>query len=238
MEAILMNHETSIRRKILEMHYRKQTGHIGSSLSCVEILTAVFSGKVMHDRFIMGKGHAATALYAALNEFGYSINLDDYDGEKLGYHASRCNGNDWSTGSLGHALSVGAGMALAGRATIVVMGDGETDEGSVWEAARFAADRNLNLVTIIDCNGLKGYGAAERPITLEAKFRAFGWHAIIVGGHNPEAIRRALESETRPLAIIAMTVKVKGISWMEGDNAWHYKSPNEEEYKKALGELE
>jgi transketolase len=208
------------------------------------------------DRLIVSKGHAAAAVYAVLAERGFFPRqlLETYcqDGSRLTGHIShRVPGVEFSTGSLGHGLSLGCGIALAGREeegfrAFVILSDGECDEGSVWEAALFAAHHRLsNLVAIIDYNKIQSFGRVDEVLALEpfaAKWSAFGWNAVEVDGHDHDSLRAALEAvpaaERRPTAIVAHTVKGKGVSFMEDRLAWHYKSPSEEQLEQALRELE
>jgi transketolase len=208
------------------------------------------------DRLIVSKGHAAAAVYAALAERGFFPRqlLETYcqDGSTLTGHIShRVPGVEFSTGSLGHGLSLACGIALAGRQgdgfrAFVILSDGECDEGSVWEAALFASHHRLdNLAAIIDYNKIQSFGRVDEVLALEpfaAKWRAFGWTVAEIDGHDHDALRATLEAapaeEGRPTAIIAHTVKGKGVSFMEDRLAWHYKSPSEEQLDEALRELE
>ncbi len=256
-----------IRRDVLEMIYRTKSPHIGSSLSTIEILTALYfkclnispanPQKEDRDRFILSKGHGCPALYATLAQrgfFGKDV-LEKFavDGGALDQHPSYnlSWGIEVSTGSLGHGLSIGAGMAIAAKydkvqyRIFVLLGDGECEEGSVWEAAIFAAHHKLdNLVVIIDYNKLQALGRIEEIAGLEPfteKWRSFGWEAKEIDGHNFEEIINIFGKtpfqKSRPNVIVAHTVKGKGISFMEGNFIWHSKCPNEEEYQKALKEL-
>jgi transketolase len=208
------------------------------------------------DRFVLSKGHGAAILYAVLAEVGFFDPglLAQYcvDGSMLMGHAShRVPGVEVSTGSLGHGLPIGTGMALAakrcslGYRTFVLVGDGELDEGSNWEAMLFAATHELDgLVAIVDRNGLQGFGASEEVLRLEplaAKFEAFGWSVTTVDGHDHDALRAALSADAtvsgKPRAIIADTIKGKGVTYMEGMLEWHYRSPNPEQLAQALLEL-
>ena len=245
-----------------------RTSHIGSCLSVADIL-AVLYGAILRvdpkrptwsdrDRLIMSKGHAAAITYAAVAEAGFMPlkRLDEYaanGGHLYGHVTVGVPGVEFASGSLGHGLPVGAGMALAARRdgkawrTFVVMSDGEMDEGSNWEAILFAGHHSLdNLVAIVDYNKIQSLDFVDRTLRLEPladKFRAFGWTAIEVDGHEVEALRSALMAVPvhtgRPTAIIAHTVKGKGVSWMEGKVLWHYRPPAEgEELEKALAEVE
>lgn len=254
----------NMRKNILEMALRAKASHVACSLSTADIIAVLFNDfmqispdRVLCDarpRFIMSKGHAAMVVYAGLREFGLlsSDDLLDYctDGSPLAGHVSHhVPGVDASTGALGHGLSIGCGLALSCRndgldcATYVVMGDGETNEGAVWEAAQFAATHRLgNLVAIIDSNKLQGYGRTEDILdqeNLADRFNAFGWHTVRIDGHSHTAIRRALSLQhpDKPLAVVADTIKGKGVTMMEGDNVWHYRPPNEAQVAEAIREL-
>ncbi len=245
------------------------SGHPGGSLSCIDILAVLYFGGVLdhdptdpgkpdRDRFILSKGHAAPALYAALAHAGYFPVEELASLRKLG---SRLQGHpdsnllpgvEVSTGSLGQGLSISAGTAcglkLDGSPATVftVLGDGECQEGQVWEAAMFAAHRSLdNLVAIVDRNGLQIDGPCEDVCDLgdvRAKFEAFGWDAREVGGHDLDALRAALlEAKAsragKPHALVARTVKGKGVSFMENSCGWHGKAPNAEQLADALDDL-
>lgn len=244
-----MNLADQIRFDALRMVFGSGSSHLGSCFSCAEILAVIF-GSVLHDgHFIMSKGHAAAAYYAALAETGRLDKklLDTYgkDGSDLIGHAShRVPGVEFSTGSLGHGLPVAAGMALAEAASKVgywrkrvycLMGDAELQEGSVWEAAEFASRNNLaGLTAIVDANHLGALGVIDSPIA--ERFAAFGWSTATCDGHDEDAIRAGLRGRG-PHVLICETVKGKGVSFMEGDNLWHYRSPNYMEYMRAHNEL-
>lgn len=259
---------TDIRKEIIRLSYNSKSSHIGSSLSIVDLLTALYFRilKVSpekpydesRDRFILSKGHAAMALYATLSKRGFfpqSV-LDTYsnDGSKLCGHPSiNCvPGVEASTGSLGHGLAIGCGMALAakkdkkGYKTFVILGCGECNEGSVWESALFAAHWKLdNIIAIIDYNKLQGLGKNDDVLSLNPlneKWKSFGWEVRIINGHNFEDILSSLSNipfeEGKPSLVIANTVKGKGVSFMENKNEWHYKSPNKDEYNTAIKGLE
>jgi len=256
-----------IRARIVEMSHVAETPHLGSSLSCVDMLVAAYWAALRvdparpldpnRDRFILSKGHAATALYAALAERGFFDPklLDTYneDGAALPEHPGlQCvPGVEAATGSLGHGLPIALGMALAariqGRPTrcLVLMSDGECEEGSVWEAAMFAPAQKLDTVTVmIDYNKWQATGRSDEIMALAPlaeKWRAFGWDAAEVNGHDLDALLAALRREPdgsgRPRAIICHTVKGKGVSFMEDDNNWHYRIPTAQEVEKARVEL-
>lgn len=256
-----------IRGQLVEMSHKARTPHLGSSLSCVDILVAAYWGSlaidpkrpdaVDRDRFILSKGHAATTLYATLAEAGFFPKqlLETYakPGSKLAEHPSAgcVAGVEVATGSLGHGLSLGLGMALAGRIQkqnyriFVVMSDGECNEGSVWEAAMFAPAQKLdNVVAIVDYNKWQATGRSNEIMALHPlrqKWEAFGWSAYEVDGHDMSALvdllRNVPDGSGKPVAIVANTVKAKGVSFMEDDNNWHYRIPTAEEVEKAKQEI-
>jgi len=256
-----------IRKNILNMVYKAKVPHIGSSFSIVEILTALYfsclkisprvSQYKSRDRFILSKGHGCPALYAVLSHRGFldqdAIRSFCSDGGSLEGHPNRDtkNGIEVSTGSLGHGLSIGVGMAIAEKYDIsnnrifVLMSDGESQSGFVWEAAMFAAQHKLdNLIAIIDYNKIQALGRVKEVIDLEPykdKWAAFGWGVKEIDGHDFKEIFSALGSlpfiKEKPSVIIAHTVKGKGVSFMEDDLLWHYRCPDDKEYKKALKEL-
>ncbi|MCI9495648.1 MAG: transketolase [Adlercreutzia mucosicola] len=267
--AQLVGKATDIRRDILTMITEAGSGHPGGSLSCTDILTALYFGGVMdydpadpakpgRDRFILAKGHAAPALYAILAHAGY-FPIDELAtlrklGTRLQGHpdSNLVPGVEVSTGSLGQGLSVAAGLAaglrLSGEAghVFTVLGDGECEEGQVWEAAMFAAHQKLGrLVAIIDNNELQIDGCIHDvcdPGDLGAKFAAFGWDVREVDGHDIGALIEALSAAkatdgTAPIAVIAHTVKGKGVSFMENQAGWHGKAPSREELDTALADL-
>lgn len=253
-----------IRKSILYMNTRSSASHSGTALSTVDILTVLYF-KIMNiepnsptkrnrDKFIMSKGHGSSALYATLAERGYFdktlLNGFYLDGGKLPGHLDKdaVAGVEVSSGSLGHGLSIGLGMAIANKVdklenhVYVMCGDGELNEGSVWEAIMFAPQQKLtNLTLIIDYNKLQGYGKTNEVINLEPlgeKLSSFNWDVIEIDGHDYSEIESAFQKQTlKPKAIIAHTIKGKGVSYMENEFVWHYKSPNEEQLKQALSEL-
>ena len=257
-----------IRAQLVRMSHAGKAPHLGSALSCVDILLTLYwsvaavdpqrPDEPKRDRIILSKGHAAAALYATLAErrFWDRCLLDTYarDGSQLPEQMSpQCvPGVEAATGSLGHGLSLGLGMALAARIlglpyrVWVVLSDGECNEGSVWEAAMFGAAQRLDHVTaIVDYNGWQATGRSDEILQLqplEEKWRAFGWASTSVDGHDVRALDAALRPRhgmpPAPRAIIARTVKGKGVSFMEDDNNWHYRIPNVEEMRKACAELE
>lgn len=257
----------TLRRHIVEMTSIAGSGHPGGSLSSVEIVTALYFRVLRHrpsepewpdrDRFILSKGHAAPLLYAVLAESGYLAGdelctLRKIDSRLQGHPDRTCTpGVEATCGSLGQGLSFGVGVALAGRLdaksyrVYVLMGDGECDEGQVWEAAMAAAHFKLdNLVGIVDHNGLQIDGWNRDVMNLEPlpdKWRAFGWNVIEVDGHDLPKVLAAYEQAERvkgqPTMIIAHTVKGKGVSFMENNVDFHGKAPNREETERALREL-
>lgn len=258
-----------LRRQILTMINSANSGHPGGSLSCIDILNVLYTKCMKHypeceknpdyknrDRFILSKGHASPALYAILAHCGYikeeDLNTFRKFGSKLQGHpcSLKVKGVEVSTGSLGQGLSIGCGMAIGLKLdkipskVYVLLGDGETEEGSVWEAAMNAAHNKLdNIVAIIDRNKLQIDGSTEKVKSVgdvEAKFKAFGWNTVQIDGHNIEEIFNALmiaKNSDKPFAIIANTVKGKGVSFMENQAGWHGKAPNDEQLKQALEEL-
>lgn len=255
-----------VRGKLVELSHRARTPHLGSSLSCVDILVAAYWGGLEldparadapdRDRLLLSKGHAATTLYTvlALRGFFPAAELDRYaePGSPLAEHPSPgLPGIEIASGSLGHGLSLGAGMALAGRIqgrsfrVCVVMSDGECNEGSVWEAAMFAPAQNLDsVVAVIDYNKWQATGRSNEVLSLaplRAKWEAFGWSALELDGHDVGAICDALQNvpdgSGKPVALIAHTVKGKGVSFMEDDNNWHYRIPTADELAQAEKEL-
>jgi len=258
-----------VRRHIISMTSKAGSGHPGGSLSAVEILTSLYFGGILRhnpsepewpdrDRFILSKGHAAPVLYAVLAECGYFpveelLSLRQLDSRLQG-HTDRTltPGVEMSAGSLGQGLSFGIGVALAGRLNLkdyrvyVLMGDGECDEGQVWEAAMAAAHFKVdNLVAIVDNNGQQIDGWNRDVMNLEPfkeKWQAFGWHVLEVNGHDIagliQAFKKVKEVKGKPSVIIAHTIKGKGVSFMENNPDFHGKAPNVEQVEIALKELE
>lgn len=256
-----------IRKKILKMHFLSQESHVGSALSCADILAVLYFKTLSvnpkkpeaenRDRFILSKSHAVSALYATLASKGFFPDnfLETYcrNKSKLPGHATRGTvpGIEVSTGSLGHGLSMGAGIALAGKKdskkhrVFVLISDGECDEGSTWEAALFCGHHKLdNLTVIIDYNRLQALGRTNEVLNLEPladKWAAFGWAVKEIEGHNHLQLKEIFDAlpfvKDKPSVIISRTVKGKGISFMEDKLEWHYKSPNKNEYDTALKEL-
>jgi transketolase len=256
-----------LRRHAITMISEAASGHPGGSLSAADIVTALYFSVLKHDpnnpkwpdrdRFILSKGHAAPILYAALAECGY-FPLDwlttlRKTGTCLqGHTDSRLTpGVDVSAGSLGQGLSVGIGMAIAAKLdnkdfhTYVLLGDGECDEGQVWEAAMFAPNHKLdNITAIVDYNGLQLDGFTKDIMNLEPfidKWRSFNWEVAEINGHDMaqvvDALKRAKASHGKPAVIVAHTVKGKGVSFMENNVDYHGKAPNKSETEKALKEL-
>lgn len=257
-----------IRLHALRMTSKGGSSHIGSVFSMADIV-AVLYGKVLNvdpknpkwsgrDRFILSKGHAGAGVYAALAERGFFKTevLDTHyqDGAILSGHVSHKEipGVEFSTGSLGHGLPVGAGMAYAGKLdkkshrVFVLLSDGECDEGSNWEAILFAGHHRLNnLVAIIDYNKIQSLASVAETLALEPfadKWRSFGWEVVEADGHNHEELSKKLEANSmksdKPLCLIAHTTKGKGVSFMENSVLWHYRTARGEEYDSALAELE
>ncbi|MBH0230743.1 transketolase [Halobacillus sp. KCTC 3957] len=257
-----------IRRHGIEMTHISQGSHIGAILSVTDIIAVLYNDIANvdpqnpkmpeRDRIILSKGHAGAAIYAALAEKGF-FDVDELkthyaDGSRLSGHVSHKGipGVEFSTGSLGHGLSVAAGMAYGAKKdqknhnVFVILGDGECDEGSVWEAALMANHYRLNnLVAVIDHNKMQSLDFCDNTIELSPfadKWKAFGWNVIDIDGHNHDELRdaykKAISSENKPTLIIANTIKGKGVSFMENDILWHYRFPHEgEEYDSAVAQL-
>ena len=253
-----------VRIHAVKMVNKGGSSHIGSVLSIVDILAALY-GRVMQyrsnepkwvnrDRFILSKGHAGAGVYAVLAECGFFniAELDKHyqDGSIFSGHVSHKGvpGVELSTGSLGHGLPVASGMALAAKIDkkshkiFVVMSDGELDEGSNWEAFMFAAHHGLNnLTAVIDRNKLQSMKTTEETLSLEPlrdKLIAFGWNVIEVDGHNHNELFSAIDSDTKkPKVIIANTIKGKGVSFMENEISWHYRTPSGELFDQAMKDL-
>ncbi|MBS0409756.1 MAG: transketolase [Proteobacteria bacterium] len=256
-----------LRRHVVRMTSLGGSSHVGSALSMADIIAVLF-GKVLRlrpeapdwpgrDRFILSKGHAGACVYAALAERGFfpTAHLDRHyqNGSNLSGHVSHKGvpGVEFSTGSLGHGLGVGAGMALqlrrqgGGQRVFVVLSDGEMDEGSNWEAILFAAHHRLaNLTAVVDYNKIQSLAPVAQTLALEPfaeKWRAFGWTVREADGHDTGALTQAIASPAeagRPTCVIAHTTKGKGVSFMEDTVLWHYRSPQGEELAAALRELD
>ena len=260
-----------VRRHCVRMTARANASHIGTALSMVDLLAVLFAKHLRfdparpeweeRDRFVLSKGHGCAALYAVLAESGYFPveRLDTFyqDGSPLVGHATHKEmpGVEVSTGSLGHGLSLGVGMALAkqrderGERTVCMLSDGELNEGSVWEAALFAGHHRLGkLVAIVDYNKIQSFGSVAEVLDLAPladKWRAFGWRVREIDGHDLGAIDAAFAELLDPAApatappscLVAHTVKGKGVSFMEGELLWHYRAPRGELEAKALAEI-
>ena len=257
-----------VRKGIVTAVFNAKAGHPGGSLSAADIFTYLYfeemnidpkdPKKADRDRFVLSKGHTAPGLYAALANRGYfpveDLKTLRHLGSFLQGHPcmQETPGVDMSSGSLGQGISAAVGMALAAKMdhkdyrTYTLLGDGEIQEGQVWEAAMFAGDRKLdNLVVIVDNNGLQIDGKIEdvcSPYPIDKKFEAFNFHAICIDAHDFDAIRAAFkearETKGMPTAIIVNSIKGKGVSFMENNAGWHGKAPNAEEYAIAMADLE
>ncbi|HIS83452.1 TPA: transketolase [Candidatus Scatenecus faecavium] len=256
------------RQNILKMVHNASSGHIGGAFSAVEILTVLFHKSMKNatqwhrdtdfekrDRFVLSKGHASAAYYSIISQLGYIekeelLTFRKFGSRLQGHPMPVCPGVEVATGSLGQGLSIACGIAIALKLdknlanVFVLMGDGELQEGNVWEGFMNAAQHNLdNLVAIIDRNRLQIDGCTENIKSLDPldeKIKAFNWDVIEIDGHDIEAIYKALETakkNTRPTAIIANTIKGKGVSFMENNAGWHGKATNQEEFEKAMKEL-
>ena len=257
-----------VRRDIITMTANAGSGHPGGSLSAVELMTSVFFNHMRvdpqnphdpnRDRFVLSKGHCAPGLYAVLAERGFFPKEDLETLRHIGSHLqghpnmNDTPGVDMSTGSLGQGISAAVGMAVAakhwgdGYRTYALLGDGESEEGQVWEAAMFAGNQRLdNLCVIVDHNGLQIDGPVEEvndPMPLADKFRAFKFHVVeLADGNDFDQIRAAFAearaTKGQPTAIIAETVKGRGVSFMENQVGWHGKAPNDEQFEQAMAEL-
>ncbi len=258
---------TKVRMGVIEGVYNAKAGHPGGSLSVADTLTYLYMNRMNvdpanpemadRDRLVLSKGHTAPALYACLAHRGFFPveelkTLRKIDSRLQGHPVKgKVPGVDMSTGSLGQGISAACGMALSGKISndtykvYAVLGDGEIQEGQVWEAAMFAAHYQLdNLVAVVDNNGLQidgKIGDVMSPYPIDEKFAAFGWHVICINGHDFDEIEKAFnEAETvinKPTVIIQRSTKGKGVSYMENQCGWHGKAPNAEEYAKAMEEL-
>ena len=258
---------TAVRLGVIESVHAAKSGHPGGSLSAADILTYLYFYKLNvdpknpddpdRDRFVLSKGHIAPGLYSALANRGF-FPLEELKklrqiGSFLQGHPDKKHtpGVDMSSGSLGQGISCATGMALSSKhfknnyKVYALLGDGEIEEGQVWEAAMFAANKKLdNLTAIVDFNGLQIDGTLEEvnsPCPIDKKFEAFGWHVITIDGHDFDQIDAAFsEADTikdKPTVIIAKTVKGKGVSFMENKASWHGSAPNDEQYEQAVKEL-
>lgn len=258
-----------VRNQILEMAVKAGAGHIAPSFSCTDILVALYYGGILRvdsnnpkwearDRFILSKGQSAIAVYAILADLGFfpvsELSTFTCEGSRLGGHMEdTIPGVEAFTGSLGHGLPIGTGLASGAKIdkkdylTVVLLGDGECHEGSVWEAAMFAAQHHLDkLIAIVDNNGLSATDFLEKYLSLaplEDKWKSFGWDVALVDGHSFEEMipvfnKLRQRKTSQPLAIIAKTVKGKGVSFMERNPIWHYRIPVGEELDIARKELQ
>ena len=262
----LQKEAVKVRMGIIEGVHSAKAGHPGGSLSCTDILTYLYFEKMNinpadpkmpeRDRFVLSKGHAAPALYSVLAHRGFfdieMLTSLRQIGSILQGHPDMKHipGVDMSSGSLGQGISCAVGMALSAKhfnenyKVYSVLGDGEIEEGQVWEAAMFAANKDLsNLTIFVDYNNLQIDGTIEdvnSPYPIDKKFQAFNWHVITINGHDFEEIENALneaEKIDKPVCIIANTIKGKGVSFMENNIAWHGTAPNDEQYEAAMQEL-
>lgn len=263
----LQKDAVKVRMAVIEGTYNAQSGHPGGSLSIADIMTYLYLYKLKvdpknpkwedRDRFVLSKGHTAPALYGALALKGFFPQEDiktlrKPDSYLQGHPCmTKTPGVDMSTGSLGQGISVAVGMALGAKhkgadfKVYTVLGDGEIEEGQVWEAAMFAAAKKLdNLVAVVDNNNLQIDGTVEEvnsPYPIDEKFAAFGWNVICINGNDmaeiDAAFTKADEKNGKPTVIVAKTTKGKGVSFMENQVGWHGKAPNEEQYNQAMAEL-
>ena len=257
-----------LRKTCIEISSKRKIPHLGSCLSCADILTGLYWDSLNidpkdpknddRDRFLLSKGHASPIYLQVLAQRGYfsesDLELFGVNGSFFHEHPPKpgyISGVEAATGSLGHGFSMGLGMAKAGRIkgksynVFVLLGDGECNEGVIWECAMLAPKMNVgNLISIIDYNKLQATGRSQEITAidpLEKKWESFGWHTQVIDGHNvleiKKAIDNAISTSDRPSMIIANTIKGKGVSFMEDDNNWHYRTPNEKELTAALKEL-
>lgn len=267
-KAELKKQANEVRKGIVTAVHSAKSGHPGGSLSAADILTYLYfeemnidpqnPKKADRDRLVLSKGHIAPALYSVLSHRGYFPTSDlttlRHTGSYLQGHPDMKHipGVDMSSGSLGQGLSAAVGMALNAKLdnsdyrVYAICGDGEIQEGQIWEAAMFAASRKLdNLTVFVDNNNLQIDGPIDQvcsPYPIDEKFAAFGFHVINIDGHNFDeieaAVNEAKATKSQPTAIIAKTVKGKGVSFMENQCGWHGKAPNDEEFEQALKDLE
>ena len=265
--AELREKAKQFRREILETTHRAGSGHPGGSLSCVEILITLYEEVMQHkpdepkwdgrDHLIISKGHATPAVYVTLANYGYFPKEELSGFRKFGsilqgHVHTKVPGVEFNTGSLGHGLSVANGLAIGNRLlgknnkVYCLLGDGEIQEGSIWEAAMHASHRKLdNLCAIVDYNKVQENGPTNEIKNLEPlseKWMSFGWEVREVIGHNFGQLRQAFaefaDNKGKPFVILAHTIKGKGVSFMEGERQWHGKAPNAEQLQEALAELE
>lgn len=267
-EVELLNHATNIRKNIVKMVTSAKSGHPGGALSATDLITTLYfnhmditkenAGSFKRDRFVLSKGHASALLYAVLAEKGLIPEEELMTFRKLNSriqghpNMNYIEGIDMSTGSLGQGLSAAVGMALANKLdksssrVYALLGDGESQEGQIWEAAMAASHYKLdNLCAILDFNGLQIDGnitSVMNPTPLDKKFEAFGWHVIQIDGHNYNQIEKAFDEASvhtgQPTLILAKTIKGKGVSFMENQAGWHGTAPSQEQCDEAIKELE
>ncbi len=251
--------QLNLRQKLLKLYYDAKCGHIACSLSCLDLLIALFGQKSAEERVILSKGHAAGALYVILNHIGEisdeELGTFYQNGTKLSAHPSANSFENipFALGSLGHGFPIATGMAKSKKITssqdfvYVLMSDGETNEGTTWEAAHFAVSNHLdNLIVLIDRNRLQGFGSTVDILGDSAdadKWRALGFHVQEVDGHNIQELNEGLatcksKQHGKPHVIIANTVKGKGVAYMENKMEWHYLPMNDQQYEEALLSLE
>lgn len=259
---------TKIRKNAIEAVYNSQSGHPGGSLSIADILSVLYFKEMKvdpsnpkdpdRDRFVLSKGHCSPALYGTLAEKGFFPKEEikkfrQADSYLQGHpEMKKVPGVDMSTGSLGQGICAANGMALAGKLdgksyrVYSILGDGELEEGQVWEAAMFAAHYKLdNLTAFVDFNGLQIDGDITKvmsPLPIDDKFRAFGWHVIVIDAHDynqiEAAINEAKATKGKPTCIVAKSTKGKGVSFMENQASWHGSAPNKEQYEHAMSDLD
>lgn len=270
MEESLKKHlqkiAVEVRKGIIEGTFNAKSGHPGGSLSIADTITYLYYAQMNvnpenpeddeRDRFVLSKGHCAPALYAVLAEKGYfpkeELKTLRHIGSRLqGHPCINIPGVDMSSGSLGQGISVSCGMALSAKISnkpyrvYTILGDGEIQEGMVWEAAMFASHNKLdNLIAVVDNNGLQIDGNIAdvcSPYPIDEKFKAFGWHVITMNAHDFDEIEKAFNEavsiKDKPVVIIQNSIKGKGVSYMENQAGWHGKAPNADEYKTAMEEL-
>lgn len=265
MTTASLKYASEIRALSLQLVHKAQASHIGSALSIADLLAVLFFDEQvcnvmspvdpLRDRVILSKGHACVSLYSALHLKGFFDKEllftygEDYSA-LMNHSSHKVPGVEFSTGALGHGLPIACGKAMAAKMknlpwhTFAILSDGELQEGSNWEAFMFAAHHRLaNLTAFIDNNNLQSLDTVDKTLSLaplEDKFRAFGWHVQSIDGHDHSAISKAIltaRSSSQPSVLILKTVKGKGVSYMENQVAWHYKSPSAEELELALAEI-
>ncbi len=266
MNEALKAKQYALRKTIITMIYKAKTGHIGGDMSVCDILNVLYNKHMNitpenwesgdHDHFILSKGHSVEALYSVLSDKGFFPKEDletfsQYKSKYIGHPNNKIKGIEMNSGSLGHGLSVGVGMALAermnksGNRVYVVMGDGELGEGSVWEGAMAGGHYKLdNLTAVVDRNRLQISGTTEEVMTQDSqdeRWAGFGWNVIHAVGNDidalDEAFTKAKETKGKPTVIIADTIKGFGVSFIENQVGWHHRVPTEDEYTKAMEEL-